>query len=219
MSTRGCIIGDSITATVGLFHGIDFYLLGPADVARGHTINNIATSGDSIDAQKTKWSALADKTSYDWVIVAVGANDEDPHESAATAIARYQSLIDTIVSDKAASCILITATLTPNDGYLIDVLGGVWGPVACAKWLAMNTAIVGEGPNAVTGPSARFTYHTTALSSSEWYLSSAYDSGDKRHPTNSGRMVIARYWKRDLRLLGFYNEDAPNTAKPYPWRL
>ena len=114
------------------------------------TITDIAHAGDTIAQQKTLYDALSSgtKSGFNYVFVQVGLNDLDPAESAATALARYQSLIDDINTNSATAKI-VCGTMNPCRQRLIDVYGAVNGPIAYQKWLDMNTAITGSGPNAI----------------------------------------------------------------------
>lgn len=157
---------------------------------------SVATPGETIAQQKTRWDALtaAQYRAMSAVFIQVGLNDLDPAESAATALGRLQSLVTKIRADLPLASPIVIATMIPCRARLIAVYGGTNGPVAYAKWLAMNDAIAGNGGSAITGVEYRVTSHTAALNDGSGNLAAAYDTGDSIHPNNAGRQVIASAW-------------------------
>jgi len=185
-----CCIGDSTIALYLTVNSPIAYFLR----ATG-TITDIAHAGDTIAQQKTLYDALSSgtKSGFNYVFVQVGLNDLDPAESAATALARYQGLIDDI-NTNSPSAKVVCGTMNPCKQRLIDVYGAVNGPIAYQKWLDMNTAITGSGPNAITGVDQVVTRHTTQLNDGSGNLASAYDLGDHIHENNDGRGIVASSW-------------------------
>ena len=219
MAPRGCILGDSLHAVCGYAREIEYYMLGFCDIARGYTVNNIAVAGGTIASQEAAWSLLGDKTSYDWILILVGINDRDPAESAATALARYQHLVDTITADKKASAVIFTSTLTPCKQFLIDTYGPIIGEVAQQKWVDMNIGIRGQGPDAITGMVDYADAHTLLLDDGAGSLALQYDVGDHLHITAAARSVVALDCRGIMQRFGFFTEDLRIAAQPYPWRI
>lgn len=202
-ASKGILLGDSTICAIYTLNGVETYLLSAADILVGTTVNNQAVPANTILQQQTIWSADANKATYDWIVIAVGANDLAPAESAATALTRYQTLVNTINAGRKTSAVTITATMTSLRQRLIDVYGGTDGPIAYQKWLDMNTAIMGSGSNAITGVNYQTNVHTTALNDGNGNLASAYDYGDHVHSNNSGRSIIASAWESTLNAVGY----------------
>ena len=195
------IVGDS---TIADYEGQSapwrLLSLTPATVLTN--ITSIAQAGDTIANQKTDWQAIAEatRTAAKYVIVQIGLNDLNPAESAATALARYQDLVDTIATDSPTARIY-TATMTPCKGRLITIYGEENGATAYQKWLDMNTAIAGGGANAITGQYGVITQHTTDLNDGSGNLAAAYEYGGtapKIHPSEEGRWIVAKRWLEKL---------------------
>lgn len=162
----------------------------------------IAVPGNTINQQKTAWNALSSviKTSHDVVVVQVGLNDLEPTESASLAIARLQSLIDTINAD--VTCPVFVSQMTPCRARLITMYGATNGPVAYQKWLDINTAIAGSGGAPITGVDGRITSHVALMNDGAGNLAAGYDSGDGIHPNNAGRQINANAWVSALSAAG-----------------
>ncbi|HLP86503.1 MAG TPA: tail fiber domain-containing protein, partial [Candidatus Paceibacterota bacterium] len=214
-ASAGLIIGDSTSAAYGGQNSVDTYLLTSSDTLVGTTITNQAVSGHTILQQQNTWTADANKATYDWIVVMVGLNDLDPAESAATALGRYQTLINTINAGKKTGAIVIVSTMTPDRQWLINTYGGVNGPIAYQKWLDMNTAIMGGGANAITGVSYRVNNHTLALNDGSGNMALAYDNGDYIHENNAGRALIASEWRSVLNRAGFLTATPPTIYDKY----
>ena len=190
------VIGDSTIAVYGAFNSVFYYLSNLYYNTSSFTsIGDIATAGETIANQNTRWTDLSGsiKRNFDYVFVQVGLNDTDPAESAATAIGRLQDLIDNINTDCPNSVIII-GTMTPCKARLITVYGAVNGLVAYQKWLDMNEAIRGNGVNPITGVDDYVDNHTTLLNDGSGNLAATYNSGDDIHENNDGREVIANSW-------------------------
>lgn len=154
---------------------------------------DVAKSGDKIADQKTLWTALANKTALEVVIVQIGQNDVKGRVGAGTAttatvIADYQDLIDTIGTDAPQADIYVSC-MTPSK---------VWQDAAAnpaasyAAWLALNEAIAGNGSTPITGVAGRITSHATDMNDGSGNLLAAYDyNNDGVHPGNDGRFVNA----------------------------
>lgn len=161
-------------------------------------ITDLSDPGDTISNQQAVWQALSSSTrsAMLYVIVEIGLNDLSPGESAATVLTRYQALIDVIKAD-APSARVYTATMSPCRERLIDLYGAIDGPVSYQKWLDMNTAIAGGGPNAITGQYGVITQHAADLNDGAGNLAAAYDYGGAFphiHPDDVGRQLIADAW-------------------------
>jgi hypothetical protein len=156
--------------------------------------------------QQAAWTADTSKATYDWILVCVGLNDAVEYaESSATAMARYQTLIDTINAGKKATSKIIVATMTPARARFIALLGGTNGATAYTKWLAMNTAIMAT----VTGVDYRIDSHTAAMNDGSGNLRFADDYGDGIHPVDYARKNhLARHFKAKLNSLGFLQKGA-----------
>lgn len=192
------ILGDS-TAAAYLGQAAAATLLAAIPDTDLTNITSTALPGHTIAQQKTAYEALSAgiKSSATYVIVMVGLNDLNPAESAATALARYQGLIDSIAASSPAARIY-TATMTPCKERLTDVYGETDGLVSYQKWLDMNTAITGSGVNAITGQYGIITDHSDALNDGYGNLVAVYDYGDHVHPLTTGRQVIANAWAARL---------------------
>lgn len=196
-STRLIAVGDS---TIAAFDGnMDV----PAFI-RGAEGWQIAVPAETIAQQRTRWNAIADSTAYasDAVVVQIGLNDLDPAESAATALARLQLLIDDINADKLGDMQVLISQMLPCRARLITLYGGTNGPIAYQKWLDMNDAIAGNGGNAITGVDGRITAHVALLNDGAGNLAAAYDTGDGIHENNAGRRIIAQAWIDGLSAVG-----------------
>lgn len=209
IESHGVIIGNSTIAAYDCgTSGIEVYLMTTADSAAGSTITNIAVPGHTIAQQQAVWEADSDKATYDWVLVEIGLNDLNPAESAATALGRYQELIDTINAQKKSSAVVIVSAMIPCKQRLTDLYGGS-GPAAYQKWIDMNNAIMGGEPNKITGVDYRINKHVTLLNDGSGNLSPAYDCGDHIHQNNVGRQIIASVWREELNYLELLNTTIP----------
>jgi lysophospholipase L1-like esterase len=214
--STGLLLGDSTTVAYLGTTGIDTYLLSVADTEVGTTITNSAVAGHTIAQQQAVWTADANKATYDWIIIMAGLNDLAPAESAATALARYQTLIDTINAGKKSGAIVIIATMTPCKQRLIDIYGSTDGATAYTKWLAMNTAIMG-GTNKITGVDMRLNSHTDAINDGTGNLAAIYNTGDHIHETNEARKIIAAVYRYTLNMRGFLRSTSPTVIVPSYW--
>ena len=165
------------------------------------TARDLAVPGDSIARQKAAWQAAGVAPSPEgYVMIEVGLNDLDPAEAAPVTIARLQDLVDTVRGDAGAMPVVL-ARLTPARARL-EVVYGAQGGAAQAKWVAVNAAIAGTGPNPVTGVDARVVSHAEALDDGTGRLAAPYDLGDGIHPNAAGRQVIADAWVAALQGIG-----------------
>ena len=192
IANRIGVIGDSTvasylsqTAVASLFN-----------TSNSFTIIDVSHPGDTILQQQTLYDALTvgNKRFMRYVVVQIGLNDLDPAESAATALGRYQTLINDINAIKGAGTKILLATMTPCKQRLTDVYGATNGLISYQKWLDMNDAIRGNGINAITGASGYVDSHTTALNDGSGNLKSEYDMGDHIHENNTARQIIANAW-------------------------
>ena len=197
------IVGDSTVSAYSGATAIATLLASIPDVDLTN-ITSIADPGDTIAQQKTAWQALSSgaRSEAKYVIVQVGLNDLLPSESAATALSRYQDLIDTIASDS-PSARIYTSQMTPCKQRLIDLYGATDGATSYQKWIDMNTAISGSGDSAITGMYGAITAHVAALdANSDGNLDAEYDTGDHIHENDDARTLIATHWSDKLVLDG-----------------
>jgi lysophospholipase L1-like esterase len=156
-------------------------------------IISTAAPSHTIVQQQSVWTNTllsTIKKSARFVVIRVGLNDLGPPESAATALGRYQTLVNTVAAD-APQARIYTATMTPCKARLITLLGAIAGATAYQKWLDMNEAISGGGGIPITGMYGVITAHTDQLNDGAGNLVAAYDEGDGIHPKNAGRRIIA----------------------------
>lgn len=196
-ASKGCILGNSTIASYLGQNEVAFYILTDNEISKGITITNDAVAGHTIAQQMAVYLADVNKSNYNWVIVEIGLNDLNPAESAITAIARYQLLIDT-VRFYAPTSKIIAGTMTPCKQRLIDLYGAVNGLVAYQKWLDMNTAIM----TTVIKIDSRTNMHTALLNDGAGNLAIRYNLGDNIHETNEARQIIGNEYRVVLKALG-----------------
>lgn len=184
-------MGDSTVATYNGQREVTSYIAEIDDLV-------FAVPAQTIAQQRARWNAMSDRSQFDSVVIQVGLNDLAPGESAATALARLQAFVDDVVALRPANCPLLIGQMTPCRQRLINIYGGTGGPVAYQKWLDMNDAIAGIGPNAITGADGRITAHVSLLDDGSGNLAPAYDTGDGIHENNAGRQIIAEAWEDAL---------------------
>lgn len=197
---RAAVLGDSTVAitsspTPNAQRVSDFVgglVTGAADVAE---------AGSRIADQLAYWSAIADKTKLQLVVVQIGLNDVKGRVGAntattATVIADLQSLINTINADKPAGCKVYIAGLTPCKVWLDAATNP---SAAYAAWLAVNEAIAGNGATPITGVDGRITSHVAALADASNNLLAVYDhNADGVHESNEARIIVAQAWRTAL---------------------
>ncbi len=144
---------------------------------------NIATTGDTINQQKTKWNSIPsnEKLLFDYVLVQIGLNDLA--DTTPNFILNYQALIDQIKIDTKPSCKIVASTMSPCFGYYTN-------PLVRQKYLDANAAIAGGGGNPITGIDYVNALNTSLLADPINYLAAIYDYGDHLHPNSAGRLVI-----------------------------
>jgi hypothetical protein len=186
------VIGDSTIDTYLNQNAVSWFL-------RGYSlVTDVSELAETIAQQKTRYEALAAgvKSGANYVFVQIGLNDLNPAESAATALTRYQGLIDSINTSSAFAKIVL-GTMTPCKQRLIDLYGAVNGLVAYQKWIDMNEAIKGNGDNAITGMDATAYVHTSTLNDGSGNLKAEYEivgTVDHIHENNEARLIIAQSW-------------------------
>lgn len=190
-----CVIGDSTIAAYLTYNSVFFYCRQSLNTS----LSSLATPGETIDQQKARYDALAAgvKSAFAYVISHVGLNDLDPAESAATALARYQALIDDINTNSPTAKVIL-GTMNPCRQRMIDLYGAVNGLVAYQKWIDMNEAIKGEGANALTGMDVTVSGHTDAMNDGNGNLAAAYDIGDHIHENEAGRELVSIWWETEV---------------------
>ncbi|HWJ25261.1 MAG TPA: SGNH/GDSL hydrolase family protein, partial [Flavisolibacter sp.] len=214
--SKGYIAGNSTIADLppgavdaNSYNGIHRYVISKADSAVGRTIINNAIAGITIHQQDSVWLADANKSTYDWIIVEIGLNDLIYTESAATALARYQTFIDDINLYKKPGAKVIVSTMTPCKQRLLDLYGSTNGLISYQKWLDMNDAISGAATNRITGVDYRVTNHTLALNDGNDNLKPIYDIGDHVHESNAARELIALFSRYALNEVGYLQVTQP----------
>lgn len=213
--SKGVLLGESQIAAYSGLNGVSTYLLTTSDSLAGSTVTTLANPGDTILQQQTAWTADANKATYDWIIVHIGSNDLLWSESAATALARYQTLINTINAGKKSTAIVVVSAITPLKSRLVDLYGGTNGATAYTKWQDMNTAIMGGGASAITGVNYRINKHVTALGDGSDNLATVYDAlGDHAHASNNGRAIITSTFREVLNRAGFFPSVPPMLVRP-----
>lgn len=181
---KAIMLGDS---TITGYGG----MLSVANFSTRFSANIMATVSQTIAQQRTLFDAMPSYSMYNAIIIAVGVNDLNPAETAATALSRYQALVNSVNAKKTAGTKVIVCAMTPCKAFLISAYGAIDGATAYQKWLDMNAAIAGNGPNAITGADARVASHATALNDGSGNLAAAYDIGDHLHENNAGRAIFA----------------------------
>jgi len=200
--TKGLLLGDSTVASYAGQNAVASYFLTAGDTRNGGTLTDRSVAGETIAQQSARWTADANKATYDWVVIQVGLNDLNPAESAATALGRYQTMVNTINSDKKTGAQIIAVTMTPCKERLTD-LYGAGGPTSYAKWQDMNTAISGGGASPIAGVTYHVTTHTTTLNDGSGNLAATYDTGDHIHENNAARAIIACEYRMVLAAAGY----------------
>jgi lysophospholipase L1-like esterase len=199
-SVFACVVGDSTSALLNSSVGLP-QAISTASLVGGLICGaaDIATSGDRISDQKTKWTALPSKMALEVVIVQIGLNDVKNRVGANTAttaqvITDLQDLINTINADKPAGCKVYVSQMNPCKTWL----DGATNPSAAyAAWQDVNTAIAGGGATPITGVDGRITSHVAALSGAGDTLDAKYNM-DGVHENNEGRFIIAQAWRAAL---------------------
>lgn len=187
-----CIVGNS---TIAEYAG-GVAVADIMNMSSVYKITDISRPGYTIYQGDSAWRTLpADlKQSFDYVFIQIGLNDLNPEEPASKALKRYQSLVNSIHSETNKSCRIITSAMTPCKERLVNVYGNTRGLVAYKKWIDMNTAIIGEGPNKIKNINSYCNLSSVALSDGKGNLAESYNTGDGIHETTLGRHMIANDW-------------------------
>lgn len=164
------------------------------------SITDIAVPGYTIHQEDSLWRRIPFdiKQSLNYVFVEIGLNDLKSEEPASEALSRYQSLINLIRSETNDSCRIITSTMTPCRQRLIHLYGDSKGIISYQKWLDMNTAMIGTGPDKITNMDSYCSSHTNELSDGKGNLAVSFDTGDGIHETTIARQIIANEWMSKL---------------------
>lgn len=194
----GAIIGDSTIASYACGIQVRDWMMNSCDTANGDFCISLAFPGHTMAQQQAVFLADNNREKYKYVLPAIGLNDLNPSESAATAMLRYQKLIDTIKAVNPTAKIIV-AKMIPCKQRLINVLGATNGAIAYQKWLDMNYAIM----NTVTGVDYRISRHCDLLNDGSGNLKAIYDCGDGIHENNAARKIIAAEFRKALNVLGF----------------
>ncbi|MCE5345164.1 MAG: neutral/alkaline non-lysosomal ceramidase N-terminal domain-containing protein [Bacteroidales bacterium] len=184
------------------------------NVTSAYNITDISVPGYTIHQEDSLWRNLpvSVKQSLDYVFVEIGLNDLKPEESASKALARYQSLINLIRTETNNSCKIITSTMTPCKQRLINLYGNTKGLISYQKWLDMNTAMIGIGPDKIRNIDTYCNSHTNTLSDGKGNLTNFYDTGDGVHETTFARQIIANEWMTKIM---WYNDRKEMASHSY----
>lgn len=183
------VIGDS---TIAAYAG---GALIPTYVPQFLPITSVATPGDTIQGQRTKFAALANHTDYHVVIMQIGLNDMNPSGQATQdVISSYQSFVDYIRGVVSPRCKIYVAKMLPCKQRFIDVYGEINGAASQQRWLDLNNAIM----NTITNVDGRIDSHVPLLDDGNGNLKLEYDTGDHIHENVAGRQIIANAWRDKL---------------------
>jgi methionine-rich copper-binding protein CopC/lysophospholipase L1-like esterase len=207
----GLVLGDSTIAGYAPYTAVADFIYTPQQTSAGWQVTSIAVPGHTIYNQKTTYLATPGRTTVDYTIAQIGLNDMNPGEAASVAIARLQDLVNTINANKKPGSLTIISTMLPCKQRWMDGYGTVNGPIAQQKFLDMNEAIKGNGPNPISGVDYRVSAHTLLLDDGAGNLNPIYDTGDHIHENNAGRQVIASAWRDALVALGLLTSVADTT--------
>jgi hypothetical protein len=167
-------------------------------------ITDLATSGEVIAQQKTRWVNLSApvKRNMEYVFIEIGINDIIWNAySAATMIAALQDLVNTISTNIGPNHKIVLSTLTPIRTYLHN--NPIYQPTETAMynvWLATNEAIMGGGATPIVrtggGIMYRTNQHTITMDDGNGFFKPEYDCGDHLHQTCFGKQIIADEWEQ-----------------------
>lgn len=166
---------------------------------------DLSESGNRIADQLAYWTALAEKTALQAVMVQIGLNDVKGRVGANTAttaevIADLQDLVDTINTDKPSGCKVFICGLTPCKVWL----DAATNPTAAYQaWLDVNEAIAGGGSTPITGVDGRITDYIALLADASNNLLPIYDhNNDGVHFSNEAKFIVAQSWRATLASAG-----------------
>jgi hypothetical protein len=194
----GVSIGNSTIAAYAGGKDVPSFIYTDDEGCLNAGVSQLAVPGHTIAQQLTAWNGYKYKKNVKWVITQIGLNDLNPAESAATALLRYQQLIDSIKININTNCKLIVSAMNPCKQRLIDVYGSTNGPISYQKWLDMNDAIMGNGPNAIINVNYRINEHVALLNDGSGNLKAIYDTGDHIHPNDAGRTIVGNSWRNAI---------------------
>jgi GDSL-like Lipase/Acylhydrolase family len=199
------VIGDSVEAALSYNPGVaaaacagtPTHIYTPAQAAAfsAPRILNQSIGGATIATQKATFLSSAQSlvagNGFVGVIICVGLNNFNAGESASSAIAEYQDLINTVRSTIPRAKVL-ARLLTPCRGWL--------GDTKWAQLVVFNNAM--QGGLTFSGIDYVITAHYAPLDGGGGFLAAAYDSGDGVHPIDSGRAIIGSAERGGLSALG-----------------
>jgi hypothetical protein len=187
-----CIVGNSTIAEYAGGESVANIM----NEASAYNITDISRPGYTIHQEDSLWRKLPESTrqSFNYVFIQIGLNDLNPEEPVSKALARYQSLVNSIRHDCNKSCRIISCSMTPCRQRLIDIYGNARGLAAYKKWIDMNTAIIGEGPEKIINIDSYCNLSSGVLSDGKGNLAESYNTGDGIHETTLARQFIASEW-------------------------
>jgi len=216
--TKGLISGDSTIAAYLGQNSVASYLVNSKDISLGNTIVDIAVPGHTITQQKTAWTALSDKNTYDYIIIQIGLNDIGYTETNTVVINRLQDYINTINLGKKATCKIVLGTMIPAKQRFIDFYGVTNGTITYNQWKALNNAILGFGAIPITGIDVVQNNHTVLLNDGIDNLAGTYDTGDYIHENNKGREIIGNEYRKTLNGFKFLKSYTPLVSSKYEFQ-
>ncbi len=181
-----CLIGDSTMGTISNY-------LRPQTKA---IITDLSIWGGDVAGQVSGWNQLTteQKQAFDYVLIQIGLNNISvAGDSAAVLIGKIQALFDLVISEKSATCKVISSTMTPGLGYNAGFY---------ATWLTVNEAYRGEGATPFIAD-LYASYHTTKLDDGSGNLKPELDSNDGTHvhPNLTGREYCADDYRQFIDFL------------------
>lgn len=190
------VIGDSIPAwtnTAALAYwpiaGSHVYTVDEARTRAG--VVSIATPGDRVDQQETKYSANTHKTTPGYFVIDCGRNDIFQGATSSTVLARLQSLVNTIRAAKPTGKVVVVKQ-TPCKTYLDGLGAGYY-----TTWQNVNTGI-----STLTSVDAVVDANTE-LTNGSGDPKDKYNSSDGVHLSQLGKEYVVSLVRTALNGLGF----------------
>lgn len=182
------VIGDS---TIAAGYGGN---LVPSYIAQFNPITSVATPGDTILGQRSKFSQLSNHKQFDVVILQIGLNDMNVNQTTQTVLNNYQSLVNYVRSVVDTRCKIYVSKMSPARQRFIDYFGETNGLLSYQRWLDLNYAI----EHTIINVDGRITSHESLLNDGDDNLKAEFDTGDHIHENVAGRQIIANAWRDKL---------------------
>ncbi len=189
--TEFVMLGDSTTAAIAGANAASSYLLTNAENPNGLRVASLAVAGNTIQAQLTAWQGSAYRGSANTRAVSIlcGLNNLAAQESAATILARYETLIADINTSTPGARVFLW-TITPARERWDAVFGvGAASNAVQAVWTAVNAAITA---GSLAGTYTVLTSLATALDDGTGALAALYElaAPDHIHENNTARDTL-----------------------------